>query len=273
MQDVAPFAAAAVLFVCLSASLRFWLRAAQRLRAGQPLLVQHPHPPPVYNPLILAGTLAWITMQLLSRLTSEWSGVQPEATLQTVQATCAVNALTLLLGLPILTSGGRHGTAEFGISACEWPSQVRAGGMGFVASVLPVALVRFATFPLQDSEPEHAFLKTLLSDPQVATIAWIALAAVVLAPLTEEFLYRVVLQGWLQTRLPPRTALLAASAIFAGVHPLADAPALFPLALVLGYVYQRRHSYWAAVVVHALFNAANLLLALALTPSDPFREG
>jgi len=37
---------------------------------------------------------------------------------------------------------------------------------------------------------------------------------------------------------------------------------LVPLALILGYVYYRRHSYLSVVLLHALFNGANLWLAL-----------
>ena len=36
----------------------------------------------------------------------------------------------------------------------------------------------------------------------------------------------------------------------------------FPLALVLGYVFHRRHSFLAVVVLHAIFNAMNLIIAL-----------
>jgi membrane protease YdiL (CAAX protease family) len=41
---------------------------------------------------------------------------------------------------------------------------------------------------------------------------------------------------------------------------------LLPLALVLGYVYDRRHSYLAVVVLHALFNLTMLAAQLLTLP-------
>jgi membrane protease YdiL (CAAX protease family) len=84
----------------------------------------------------------------------------------------------------------------------------------------------------------------------------------VLAPLVEELIYRVVLQTWLQKIAPPREALIAVAIIFAAVHRLPDALPLLPLALILGYVYQQRRSFLTIVLIHMLFNAVNLILAL-----------
>jgi membrane protease YdiL (CAAX protease family) len=55
--------------------------------------------------------------------------------------------------------------------------------------------------------------------------------------------------------------------IFAAVHRLPDAIPLLPLALVLGYVYQQRRSFLSIVLLHMLFNAANLILAVLTIPA------
>jgi membrane protease YdiL (CAAX protease family) len=84
-------------------------------------------------------------------------------------------------------------------------------------------------------------------------------------------LYRVVIQGWLESRITPRAAIIFVSILFAAIHSESgrpDALPILPLALILGYVYHRRHSLLAAFTLHATFNAANLALALMTGPSS-----
>ena len=90
------------------------------------------------------------------------------------------------------------------------------------------------------------------------------LLAAVLAPLVEELMYRVVLQTWLEKIAPRREALIVVALVFSAMHQLPDAIPLFPLALILGYVYQQRRSYLSVVLIHMLFNGANLLFLILL---------
>jgi membrane protease YdiL (CAAX protease family) len=100
----------------------------------------------------------------------------------------------------------------------------------------------------------------------VETVAWITIAVLVAAPLCEELLFRMILQGWLQDRVAPATAVIAVAFAFAAIHANSwpDPLPLIPLSLILGYVYYRRRSYLANVVMHALFNGMNLLMALSV---------
>ena len=77
----------------------------------------------------------------------------------------------------------------------------------------------------------------------------------------------MVLQTWLQKIAPPRESLVAVAIIFAAVHRLPDALPLVPLALILGYVYQQRRCFLSIVLIHMLFNATNLGLALLTIPA------
>ncbi|HEY3964048.1 MAG TPA: CPBP family intramembrane glutamic endopeptidase, partial [Planctomycetaceae bacterium] len=93
---------------------------------------------------------------------------------------------------------------------------------------------------------------------------WIIVSAVILAPVAEELLYRVLLQGWAQGQMASWKAIVFSSFVFVVQHDPFDWLPLIPLALILSYVYNRRRSYLAVVVLHALFNGVMLALA-ALT--------
>ncbi len=85
---------------------------------------------------------------------------------------------------------------------------------------------------------------------------------IVVGPFAEELLYRVVLQGWIQSQIESWKAIAFSTVIFCLAHDPTDMLPLVPLALILGYIYYRRRSYLALVVAHALFNATTITLAL-----------
>jgi membrane protease YdiL (CAAX protease family) len=103
-------------------------------------------------------------------------------------------------------------------------------------------------------------------------------------------LFRVVLQGWLETALgylllpmtdesgqviesaytPASSAMVISAFLFAAAHlpqQNADPIPLFIVALVLGYLYQRTHRIWPGVVLHATLNGVSVLMLIFL-PSN-----
>lgn len=95
---------------------------------------------------------------------------------------------------------------------------------------------------------------------------------IIVGPAAEEFLYRVVLQRTFRSlRLRPWVAIVLTSAIFAVMHlAIADPGAILPLfvlSLTMGWVYERTGRFIAPFILHALFNAANVILLLLSTPA------
>jgi membrane protease YdiL (CAAX protease family) len=89
-------------------------------------------------------------------------------------------------------------------------------------------------------------------------------AALLLAPLAEEILFRLVLHDALLV-FGPRCAGLGAALAFAAVHGMPEqVPALFLLGLVLQDLRRRSGSLWPAVLLHAAYNGVSLLLLLGL---------
>ena len=112
--------------------------------------------------------------------------------------------------------------------------------------------------------PEHQTLKELTQAPSAALKALLVLAAVVVAPVQEEMLFRGLVQTILRSYINrPWLAIATTSALFALVH--ADQshwPALFVLAMGLGYSYEKSGSLWQPIFMHAFFNGTVILLAL-----------
>ena len=96
-----------------------------------------------------------------------------------------------------------------------------------------------------------------------------AVLATILAPLTEELMYRVTLQEGLEKFAPGNASIWLTALLFAGVHSVngrPDALPLFPLALILGYVYRQTHSYVAVFTLHALFNGLTVIMTRVAQP-------
>lgn len=82
-------------------------------------------------------------------------------------------------------------------------------------------------------------------------------AVVVVAPLVEEIIFRVVVQGWVGEKAPAWVAIGVSSLLFAASH--LSLWALVPnivLGIVTGYLAYRRATLWPAVILHAIYNAS-----------------
>jgi len=136
-----------------------------------------------------------------------------------------------------------------------------------VASILVAGLVT-----LVGSAPESPLPPTGSSMGLAVNL----LAGAVIAPLYEELLFRgFATTAWARV-VRPASAIVRTSILFALAHVLTQggasfseafgiavvaAAARFPVALVLGWVYLRRRSLWAAIGLHATYNAILLVVA------------
>ncbi|MFZ9683468.1 MAG: CPBP family intramembrane glutamic endopeptidase [Cephaloticoccus sp.] len=88
--------------------------------------------------------------------------------------------------------------------------------------------------------------------------------AVVVAPVTEELIFRAGLFRYLRTRLPRWVALLLPSLLFASLHGnLASFAPLAALGLIFSLAYERTGSIAVPIIGHALFNLNTIALILA----------
>lgn len=164
----------------------------------------------------------------------------------------------------LLAVSGPLRKEDFGCDLSKWREDVMVGVRGFMASAGPVFGVIFlvALFGFRAPEDQHPLLKIVEARPDLEVLAWIAFSATIIAPLSEELTYRVLLQGWLESELRPWQAILVSAGTFAVAHEDFDRLPLLPLATILGYVYYRRHSFVSVVVLHGLFNGSMLAVKL-----------
>ncbi len=92
---------------------------------------------------------------------------------------------------------------------------------------------------------------------------YLGLFTVAIAPVAEEFIFRGLLYPFVKQLGQPRLAWFGVSFLFALIHWDAAAfVALFLLALVLTWLYEKTDSLLAPITAHAFFNAVNLILLL-----------
>lgn len=91
--------------------------------------------------------------------------------------------------------------------------------------------------------------------------------AVIIAPLTEEYVFRAGVFRFLRTHVPRWLALLLPAAVFASLHVnwntlqgLASLAPLVVLAVVFSIAYERTGRIGTCVVAHALFNLNTILV-------------
>ncbi len=86
---------------------------------------------------------------------------------------------------------------------------------------------RAASDPLVPDE--HPIVRLLRSHPSPWTIVLCGLAAVVIAPIAEEFFFRLLLQGWLEAEQGRLSAIPALSRYVPGAFPVVTSALLFAL--------------------------------------------
>jgi membrane protease YdiL (CAAX protease family) len=169
--------------------------------------------------------------------------------------------LTILLAFWIVRGyllGGEGGARRRGLIR---PRPLSREALGWTLLAIPVLLlaswslgevwIRLVPVPPSSFDPFEAFTRTVTGKISIAVIA------VALAPVLEEFFFRGLIQRTIERQYGPAPAIVTAAAIFAAAHLL---PWIFPLHFFLGaafgYAVYVTRSIWPGVILHAANNAA-----------------
>lgn len=164
-----------------------------------------------------------------------------------------IGVLWTIVGLTTPTPDG------WGIRSEDPKHQIAVGLVGTAAAWLPTVLVGQVT---QYLGQEQDVILLLRESGDVGTWALVALSAVVAAPLLEEMMFRVVIQGTLTARYAVWPSVVWTAVFFAAVHGWPAMIGLLPFALIAGYIYQQTGSVLSTLVMHMAFNGS-MLAALA----------
>lgn len=268
-MQIGDYRADALTFALLTVSTGLWIHLLRcGLRSGWSLPLQPRHPVP-WRPVEAVVTIMVVSICVttaLRHLFLKTSQPQPPEQPTYSLVNLQVYALSQVVGLClipfILAISNRCTWDDFGLRRQGLVGDLRFAIWGLLLAMLPVQLVEYPLHSLRAENP-HVILELLQNaEDRGRALAWIAMEVIVLAPLIEELLFRVILQSSLELEIPPLGSIILTAVAFVGIHQWTDWIPLFPLALILGYVYHQRRSYLANVVLHGLFNTINLLCAL-----------
>lgn len=264
--------AAWLLAACgLIASLTVLWLVVRRMSRGLPAVERRPHPPvPWHGADVAAAVLLFLGFQVLA---AESMPADASLQLRLAAGSVAMLTATAVSAAHLLLRGA--GWSALGCGLGRIGDDIRlalAGLLLLIAPLLGLAAV------LDRIEPyRHAIVDFLSAHHDPLSIGLVAFAAVVAAPIAEEFLFRRVLQGWLEGWLDPQAprwggvvAIVLSSLAFALAHlgqGLAWVP-LFFFGLVVGTLARQTGSIVPGIILHALFNAVSVVLVVLQTATS-----
>ncbi len=152
------------------------------------------------------------------------------------------------------------------------------GLVAFGAVLLPIIGINVTLNLIFDPQNEHPIL-AMLKNGTPPTHVWLTsiLAAVMVAPVVEEFVFRGIFQGYLEKRFGSEswTPILVSSVCFAAVHYNGDSPAPSPalfVALALCLLYRLTHPLRSCIVLHFCLNAMSIIVMWMLAQHPELTE-
>jgi len=112
---------------------------------------------------------------------------------------------------------------------------------------------------------QHYELELISKNTELPLRISIIVLTVVVGPVLEEMLFRGFFQTMIRSLLTkPWLSIFVSSFLFVMVHQNSEHwPALFALAICLGYAYEKSGSLFRPIFIHSLFNGSAIILTLA----------
>jgi len=205
MQATAPPAAVALVGLLAAGSLAMWLLAVRRLRAGEPLVPPEPRRPVPWGGIeVLLIVLGYLFASGLAAIyfvvpVGEGATVSVVSSLS-VAITGLASLLVVGAAVMLLRRAAGSTWRDLGLSGQHLLPDVRLGLAAGLAITAPVYAIQSIFTTLFKFESEHPLIEMVERGQDVTIFAVAVFLAVGVAPLAEEFLFRVLLQGWLEAR-------------------------------------------------------------------------
>ncbi len=200
-----PVAAGLLFGFLMFSTLGVWGIALPLVLRGRRLLPKLQLQPVPWTSLeVFLGFLLWLGMSLVIPILCQSLGlVSGDESTRLIDAfliLSVVNFLTVF-GIIAVTRERTGATlTHWGVDSRSLPAQIGIGIVGALLALLPTYIVQ--AIAIQIWVPNVHPLQNLISEAATIQVALLAVvSAVILAPVAEEFLFRGLLQGWLESKI------------------------------------------------------------------------
>lgn len=196
-----------VAYMLMVGGILVWIWAANRLFLRQPVLPYEPRRQVpwegidvlviLFASVLLQTECIYIGLKLVGVTSWEnWDDLDAHAKFVSILADLISRFIIVFLGASILVLRARATRKDLGINPSRTVYDFRCGALAFLAS-LPL-VYGLQAIVLDWIKYKHQIIDVVEKAQSPATYIVTAISAIVAAPLVEEFLFRVLLQGWLE---------------------------------------------------------------------------
>ena len=209
---------------------------------------------------VIAAVIGGATVLSLRLLAGGWAANHRAD----FSAVLIAEAYIALLAALLLAFGGPAGLRDRLGFRYTSATDVAGALLVWLAALVVGAVVSAALAPLL-GQPQSNAVSLLRQSFDPLFIGLIVPTVCLLAPVSEELLFRGALFGWLRRLLPTPAAIVLTAGLFAGAHLL---PTLFPVLFVFGlgatWVRERTGSTLNSFAMHATQNTFAVLATYVL---------
>jgi membrane protease YdiL (CAAX protease family) len=210
MTNLLQYAMGAAAIVTIPVSLLLWLLAIdRRMKTGSILPAEHRRPVPwrLLDLLLLAvlGLFTVLAAQFAGAVVlgiplgnADLPDLEPWQRMGMLLMFSCASLLIWLMAVGICRTRAQATWRDLGLDPAKFAFDVQLGFGAFAMLVVPMMLVHLVALAIFGDDELHPFIELIAADPRLIYLLPIAFAAVIVAPLVEESLFRVLLQGWLE---------------------------------------------------------------------------
>ena len=300
MDQLLDYAVGALRWGLLIGSTIVWARLFERRTTGAPLVEYEPRMQVPWSgaDLIVLGLVALVLQTAAELMAGVGRPAEQSADAAAAAAVLSAPAIAAMIvarlawfafAVAYLARSAGAYADDMGFDLRKLGSDLKLAGGTFLAAIIPVYGIQWLLTKVFEFESAHPLVTLVQKRPETGVLLLATVAATIVAPLAEEFLFRVILQGWLEKREIQRrlrhggdpdqpagwTPIMVSGIIFALLHLTSgiDWVALFVLSLFLGYVYQRTHRFIVPLTVHFLVNALAMFELWRMLLAGPSQAG
>lgn len=195
---------AGVILVLALASFVVWILLFDRITHG-PILAYEPRRPVPWHGAWTLLPIAMVVLTIASAISNDVAAPEAESASPTdmieriaVGSAMQSSLILAFLAVVFISSGATRTDLGLPKDSSELGRDIRIGVIAWLAALGPVYVTQLTLLSMFGPSEGHPLLKMVEEQSSPALLILAFIAAVVAAPICEEFTFRLVLQGWLE---------------------------------------------------------------------------